>query len=508
MFLALVLFSLSFVFGPKSANAVSGSFIEIEDGAFLEFETSYNFDVVSNKEFNHVTVKLYGHFVGSDDLSGYVVADRNYNTAVRNTNGITFNTAPVRRLTPYYNPTTGMYLKNNLVFDIAHPDGTHSVKSIHCNIVAHELDFYREKDSTFYYNSPTENAFISSKTGKGNIVDANLYNCISYVLHEETNGWMWPFENLASGEDVTSWLSEKGYDKNTESNHSFCRIIAYGQYDPNIGDDSIAHFARVTDWGADGTPLEINSKWGQLEVIHSASIAPFAEGDNYGVPLLYYNLITENNASICYNPVTNTYYDSTYKTWNEATNSYDYIDVLYNFGQPKRTAPSQLEKKQCSDELARIYRNYKDKIDKYAETIPNLDMLSYVVMDDEKGAAEELINSSAPYLKEVFEIATHGGYENFDVRTAQFIINNVLDLHVLYSQPDQYLKDVKKQLKLATDAVEKYGAGITADECRKLQAEYGYLIVPALKDMGNADLLQLEKTGEIDMITEICSRMK
>ncbi len=502
-------FAMSLILvAPVTAHAAQVWVTGVEDGSFLEKYTTYNFTVSSNKSFNNIKVDYTGHYIGSDGPSSYLLVDHNYSPDVTVTSGESLYTGYINGLAPYYDPSTGKFLKNNLKFDITHTDDTHSQKAIHCNVLGWYLSEYASSDSTFYYTSPKINSFISSKTRAGYNVAQNNYNCLSYAVHEEDNGWLWPFGDYATGAAVTYWFYGEGYTQNTTTNHNFAHVIAYGKYDSSLGENGILHFAKVTDWSADGTPIEINSKWGQLEVIHSSSTSPFTSSINYGSPLIYFNKISNNNSSIVYNPATNTYYDSMYKTWNPNTYSYDYIDILFSSNNSKQSVQSQIEKKKCSNELSLIYQNYRKKIDEYTETIPNYESISYVITDDGKGAASKLITSSIPYYDQIFDIATHDGYENFDSRTAQFIITNTLKLNVFYSKPDKYYNDVKEQYELASESVEKYGSDITMEECQVLQKKYGYLIAPALNNIGKSEYLQFEDSDyckDIATIIEICN---
>jgi hypothetical protein len=280
-------------------------------------------------------------------------------------------------------------------------------------------------------------------------------------------------------------------------------VIAYGS-----AQDSIDHFAKVTDWNANGTPIEINSKWGGHEVIHSSSITPFTNTSSYGSPLLYFNKVNNNNASICYNPATGTYYDSDYKTWDSANNCYNYIDVLLMPSTLSQNTSNLSSTKTCSPELAQIYNNYKEKIEDYIKTVPDYTSISYVITDDESGAAYELISDSLPYWDEIVDVATVGGYKDFDSRTAQLVVTNTLKLNVFYSEPEKYLTDIKEQLKAASDAVNKLDSDFTKDDCIKLKEKYGYLIVPALESAGKLDSLTLDEDDACKNIYELLKLCK
>lgn len=469
----------------------------IDNNSFLERDTTYYFGLYDGDGITNAQVKYHCQpLTGTNTNFTVDVASYTLDSPIYWLGGGSFNTASIQNYGPWYNSG---FLKNRLDFTVTHPDNTTSTTSINCDVLAKSTSWYEDRDSTIYYNTPTNNSFISFKTGNySNFGDYAIYNCLSYSIHAESEGWLWPFGDYATNAAVVYYLDGKGYTQNTTTNHSFCHVIAYGS------NNNIAHFAKVTDWASDGTPIEINSKWGGLEVIHSSSTAPFTSAISYGNPILYFNKSSNNTASICYNSTTNTYYDSNYKTWDPYSQTYHYIDVLFPSSSPQSTPESEMF---CSDELAQIYNKYTEKITAYAHSIPDFDSISYVITDDENGAADELITESIPYFDQVFDIATQSGYKNFDARTAQFIITNALHLNVFYSTPNEYLCDVQEQLKAATNAVKAYGSNISRADCNELQEKYGYLIAPALQDIGKLEYLSLEKTDacqDIDKLIKLC----
>jgi hypothetical protein len=219
---------------------------------------------------------------------------------------------------------------------------------------------------------------------------------------------------------------------------------------------------------------------------------------------MYFN--KTNGSSITYCSATGTYYDSNYKTWNSSTQSFDYIDVVFNgtgIIQNCISDSPNYHTKQSPAELHEIYSTYRQKVDAYRDSI--IDPISYIVMDDENGAADTFIEASIPYYATVFDAATTYEYEDFDVRSAQFVITSLLDLHVYYSEPDEYLVSGKEQYKLAANEVDSLGDKITAEDCKALQLKYGYLITPELQKIGKIDLLQVNESDyncTIDQLVE------
>lgn len=464
----------------------------VDDNSFLERSTSYYFGLYSDKLMQTVEVRYHcqpplGINTSYYKSIGYYELD----IPIYYMSGATFNTISINGVRPWYDSG---FKRNNLEFLVTHTDNTTSSETRTCYVLDEDTDWYEDRDSTFYYTSPTNSSFISFKTGRVSPFGSSaVYNCLAYAIHAESDGWLWPFGNYPTNAAVVYYLAGKGYTQNTTTNHSFCHVIAYGS------SDNTQHFAKVTDWSADGTPIEINSKWGGMEVIHSSSISPFTSPSNYGNPIMYFNKANNNTASICYNATLNTYYDSDYKVWNSNTQTYHYIDVLFPTSAQNSPAPEL----QCSEELAQIYNRYTEKISKYEQSIPDINSISYVITDDENGAANELITDSIPYLDQVFDIATQSGYQNFDARTAQFIITNTLHLNVFYSKPNEYLCDVREQLKAATDAIKAYDSSISRADCNELQEKYGYLIAPALQDIGKLEYLSIKKTDACQDINEL-----
>ena len=116
-----------------------------------------------------------------------------------------------------------------------------------------------------------------------------------------------------------------------------------------------------------------------------------------------------------------------------------------------------------------------------------------------------------PYWDEIVDIATVGGYKDFDSRTAQFVITNTLRLNVFYSEPEKYLTDIKEQLNSASEAVNELGSAFDQDDCNTLKEKYGYLIIPALKNIDKTDCLTLEKDDackNVDELLKLCGSFK
>lgn len=484
----------------------------IPNNSFLKPNTNYSFILTSSKSFNKIELRYYGREdinYNSNVLTYHVLGDYNYNLP-KSATYETFNTYNASSgsldhyLYPYYDPISNTFCKNNMVLVITHTDGTKTNYQVKSNVLytcQDNLTYYSSRDTSFYYNNSTNSSFISAATEYYNNFPY-VYNCLSYALHQEAAGWQWPF-NTGSYQEVIDWLDiYQDYSQNTTSNHNWCRIIAYGDT------SSIIHFARVTDWDANGVPIEINSKWGQWEVVHSNGIDTFADNSGLGQPKLYFNKNINNSDGITYCSVTGTYYDSTYKTWNSTTNSFDYIDTVFEYANTTLSSNEtekyvhSREPKQSPSELYDAYITYKNKIDNYQKSIEN--PISYVIMDDAAGAANKFIRTAVRYIPTIFDIASSDNYEDIDTRIAQFVIIRLLNAPFYYSDPNEYLAFGKKKLQDATNAVSSIGDNITATDCISLQEQYGYLIAPALKAIKKLHLLQLPGSYDYLNREQIC----
>ena len=496
--------SLSMISAP-SVDAAQVGLYGLKTRCFLEKNTSYPFALYSDEEIKDVQLVYHCQPIGGWNTNYTVdVATYHLNPPAYVFGQGAIDTSYIQMYGPWYN---GGFIGNKMDFIVTHPDNSTSKRTIRCNVLDAEVSWYDDRDTTFYYTNPNSSSFISFKTGYASQFSGAVYNCLSYAIHAESEGWLWPFaQDQATNAETSYYLYTRGYEPNTLTNHTFANVIAYG-----TGQNSISHFAKVTDWSANGTPIEINSKWGGMEVLHSSSTTPFTNSSSYGTPQMYFNKINNNTASICYNSSTGTYYDCTYKTWDSANNCYNYIDVLPAPGTLSQSISEVSDTKTCSPKLAQIYNTYKEKIDNYVKTIPDYNSFSYVITDDESGAADELISASLPYWDEIVDIATVGGYKDFDSRTAQFVITNTLRLNVFYSEPEKYQTDIKEQLNSVSEAVNELGSDFDQDDCNTLKEKYGYLIIPALENIGKTDSFTLEKDDackNVDELLKLCGSFK
>lgn len=144
-----------------------------------------------------------------------------------------------------------------------------------------EMDatYYQRNDSTWYYNSPTDNSFAGGATSG--------FTCYHFVADI--------YDPLYAGSpqqgndtDIINFMKKQGahasrpgtsYATASMTPIPFPDAIYYTKY----------HFAKVTSWDASGNPTAIISKWGGLELVKSSSADPFGSSiATYGTPHIYF----------------------------------------------------------------------------------------------------------------------------------------------------------------------------------------------------------------------------
>lgn len=141
--------------------------------------------------------------------------------------------------------------------------------------------YYEHNDSTWYYNSPTDNSFIGGATSP--------FTCYSFVT-EITDTSYAGAPQQGDFADIKAFMLRTGahagrpgiaYATASETPIPFADAIYYQGY----------HFSRVRAWDASGNPTVVESKWGGLELVRSASGSPFsAPGAGYGAPRIWFKL--------------------------------------------------------------------------------------------------------------------------------------------------------------------------------------------------------------------------
>ncbi|MFF2089267.1 hypothetical protein [Paenibacillus sp. NPDC058174] len=141
-------------------------------------------------------------------------------------------------------------------------------------VTLNTLSEYQHDDSTFYYNSLTDNSFV----GPAN----DDLMCYDYIVDNRTLHAAGA-PNQGYDNDIIDFMKRQGrfasrpggtFSTASTTIMPYVEAIYYPGY----------HFAKVTKWDASGNPIEIISKWGPRELIRSQS----AYSLGYGAPHLYF----------------------------------------------------------------------------------------------------------------------------------------------------------------------------------------------------------------------------
>ena len=118
----------------------------------------------------------------------------------------------------------------------------------------------------------------------------------------------------------------------------------------------------------------------------------------------------------------------------------------------------------------------------------------YYFLDDTQALRNLKQQIAVPYFDTVFALAADESSEYHVLCSA--LVNSVLKAPLPLGNGDMaYYENGRQTYLKAQDAADAYGADITAQEAAALQAEYGYLIVPALRKAGKLELLQTDADG-------------
>ena len=116
----------------------------------------------------------------------------------------------------------------------------------------------------------------------------------------------------------------------------------------------------------------------------------------------------------------------------------------------------------------------------------------WVFLDDTEHLRILKADTQIPYFTVWAELSK--SWKSWGSYNAALAIYMVSD--VLYPQGEAIREDfadrMQDQLTLASDAVSALGEKITAEDVAGLQETYGYMIAPALQDIGKLDLLQID----------------
>lgn len=207
--------------------------------------------------------------------------------------------------------------------------------------------------------------------------------------------------------------------------------------------------------------------------------------------------IPDEDAYIAYNPEKDEYYDTRFLAWNAEREDYDYLSPDGDDYRRPSAEDAFAEIPYAGTEpaaLTEAFLAYERAIQAYwdeqTEKDPSFALRSFVPYEDDKGSYQSMCTACVPYWEDLFQIAASDGDDRNKAQTA---VNGIL-LNGGFSQrkAGYYLDRMQKQYTDAADAVTALGESITAEDCAELQEQYGYLIAPALQDMGKLDLLQID----------------
>ncbi len=113
----------------------------------------------------------------------------------------------------------------------------------------------------------------------------------------------------------------------------------------------------------------------------------------------------------------------------------------------------------------------------------------WVFLDDTEHLRILKADTQIPYFTAWAELSKSWGSNN--TALAIYMISDVLHPQGAAIRKD-FADRMQDQLTLASDAVRALGEKITAEDAAALQETYGYMIAPALQDIGKPDLLQID----------------
>ena len=192
--------------------------------------------------------------------------------------------------------------------------------------------------------------------------------------------------------------------------------------------------------------------------------------------------------SAVYNPDRNEYYDSNMQEWDEAAHEYRPVTAPVQGYNP----PEQYEERPFTgtipEEFDSALKAYDEADAKAVQNgPPNVSSAFHV------GFAlpeyQHLQELTVPYIDCVISLAsTDQAYRVL----AQCLLEPLTQYTPSNSCGAEYEMRMQTAYQEASDAVNALGESITAEDAAGLQQTYGYMIAPALQDMGRLDLLQID----------------
>lgn len=199
-----------------------------------------------------------------------------------------------------------------------------------------------------------------------------------------------------------------------------------------------------------------------------------------------------------YNPDLDEYYDSNYLEWDAQQQKYIdvtpevHIDTDADAFEPDCEIPEALQAELDA---------FSDAMNVYREENPQFGLRSdFFFLDDTEALRKLESETAVPYFDTYLTMA-QGKYQSYRALGTYFV-SHILHLYGEWRKTGLDNKTMSAHageldyaalyLQEATDAVSQIGDSVTAADCAELQKHYGYLIAPALQDMGKLDLLQID----------------
>ena len=189
-----------------------------------------------------------------------------------------------------------------------------------------------------------------------------------------------------------------------------------------------------------------------------------------------------------YNPDRNEYYDSNMQEWDEAAHEYRPVTAPVQGYNP----PEQYEERPFTgtipEEFDSALKAYDEADAKAVQNgPPNVSSAFHV------GFAlpeyQHLQELTVPYIDCVISLASTD-------QAYRVLAQCLLEPLTQYTPPNscgaEYEMRMQTAYQEASDAVSALSEIITAEDAAGLQQTYGYMIAPALQDMGRLDLLQID----------------
>lgn len=233
---------------------------------------------------------------------------------------------------------------------------------------------------------------------------------------------------------------------------------------------------------------ESTTSTAQTEMNSTEADAPPKSREELGLP-----------ASAVWNPTLQEWYDSDYMTWDAEKQAYSYLDNAARIEKQKaegRYHESPIY--ECEPFSGEIPAEWKQAAAQFYEAEqkeisedPNAHLSSYLHIG-QYGQKEyqALVACSVPYFETCEKLSvTQNDYSYI----AMMVVHDILDMKVISANgnPGEFLVRANSQYAAATEAVQAEGDALTAESVSKLQEDYGFMIAPALRDLGKLDLMQI-----------------